>query len=195
MHPVIAPYDQGRSRRTLALIAVTCFMFFALWAYVFFVQKPRVADGKIVSIVAVPFHTEFRQAGKPGDGGVGGGLQKYDEEYVWVEMTTTNLTRDVPLYETGQRATLTLPTGEQRFAYAASPADVAKVRALPKLERVDGALLPRELTLPPGKDARGLALFAFPITRQTWDTRREFSVDIAFQWQRDLGLREIRLNR
>ncbi len=195
MHPVVAPYDQGRSRRTMALIAATCFMFFAVWAFVFFVQKPRVADGKIVSIEALPFHSEYRQAGTPGDGGVGGGLQQFDEVYVWVEMSMTNLTRDVPLYETAQRATLTLPTGEQKFAYAASPADVAKVRALPGLKRVDGPLLPREMTLRPEAEAHGLALFAFPIARQVWDTHREFSVDISFQWQRNLGLREIRLNR
>ncbi len=195
MHPVVAPYDQGRSRRTFALIAATCFMFFAIWAWVFFVQKPRVADGKITAITAVPFHSEFRQAGTPGDGGTGGGVQSFDEVYVWVAMDMTNLTRDVPLYETSQRATLTLPTGEEKYAYAASPSDVAKVRALPKLRRVNGELLPRELTLKPEASARGLALFAFPVTQRVWDTRREFSVNIAFQWQRDLPLREVRLNR
>ncbi len=195
MHPSLPEYDRGQSRRTMALIFATCFMFFAIWAYVFFEQKPRVADGAIASITAVPLHTEFRQGGNPGDGGYGGGLQKYDQMYVWVDMSMKNLTRDVPLYETGQQATLTLPTGEQKFAFAASPSDVAKVRALPKLQQVPGELLPRELTLRPGEQARGMALFAFPVPPQTWATRREFSVAIAFQWQRDLALREIRTNR
>ena len=117
-------------------------------------------------------------------------MQTSDELYVWTAITMKNVTADVPLYETKQRATLTLPDGEQQFAYAASPSDVAKVRALPKLPQPEGALLPRELTLKPGQGAQGLALFAFPITKQAWDTHREFSVAISFQWQRDLALRE-----
>ena len=189
--PVSPPaYDQGQARRTVILIGATCFMFFAVWAWVFFMQKPRVADGAIQSITAVPLHTAFRQAGKEADGGYGGGVQTSDEMYVWTFITMKNLTADVPLYETQQKATLTLPDGEQQFAYAASPSDVAKVRSLPKLKQPEGALLPREVTLKPGQSGQGLALFAFPITKQTWDTHRDFSVAISFQWQRDLELRE-----
>ncbi len=189
--PVSPPaYDQGQARRTVILIGATCFMFFAAWAWVFFDQKPRVADGEIQSISAVPLHTEFRQGGTKADGGFGGGIQKSDEMYVWVAITMKNLTADVPLYETRQKATLTLPDGEQQFAYAASPSEVAKVRSLPKLQQPEGALLPRELTLKPGQGAQGLALFAFPITPDTWKTHRDFSIEISFQWQRDLALRE-----
>ncbi len=189
--PISPPaYDQTNARRTVILIGLTCFAFFSVWAWVFFVQKPRVADGAIQSITAVPFHSEFRQGGTKADGGYGGGVQKEDEMYVWAAITMKNLTADVPLYETKQRATLTLPDGEQQFAYAASPSDVAKVRSLPKLQLPEGALLPRELTLKPGQSAQGLTLFAFPITPQTWATHRDFSVAISFQWQRDLALRE-----
>ena len=35
-----------------------------------------------------------------------------------------------------------------------------------------------------------MALFVLPITKQVWDSRREFSVAIAFQYQRDLALKE-----
>ncbi len=63
------------------------------------------------------------------------------------------------------------------------------MRALPHLAQVPGALVPRELTLAPERATSGLALFAFPITKQTWDTRREFSVAVSFQWQRDLAMR------
>ncbi len=187
-------YDAGKSHRTLALIAATCIMFFLVWAYVFFEQKPRVADGVIQSITAVPLHTEFRQGGTMREG-YGGGMQKYDEMYVWVAFSMKNLTEDVPLYETGQRATLTLPDGEQQFAYAASPSDIAKVKTIRQLKQVPGTLVPHELTLKPGEQTQGLALFAFPITQQTWDTRREFSVAVSFQWQRDLAMKEKAMNR
>ncbi len=173
----------------MTLIAATCIMFFLAWAYVFFLQKPRVADGKIEVITAIPLHTELRQGGTMSQG-YGGGVEKTDEMLVWVAFDMKNLTADVPLYETGQKATLTLPDGEEKFAAAESPTEVAKLRAYSKAKQVPGALMPRELTLAPGKGAQGLALFVFPIDKQTWDTHREFSVAVAFQWQRDLALRE-----
>ena len=191
MPPVTSEYvyDESKSRRTVILIAATCILFFLAWAYMFFLQKPRVADGTITEVTAVPLHTELRQGGTMSQG-YGGGIEKNDEVLVWVAFHMKNLTEDVPLYETGQRATLTLPDGEQKFAYAQTPTEVAKLRAYSRLKQVPGALLPGELTLAPGKSAQGLALFAFPITRQTWDTRREFSVAVSFQWQRDLAMKE-----
>ncbi len=189
MAPPEYVYDEGKSRRTMTLIAATCIMFFLAWAYVFFLQKPRVADGTIEAITAIPLHTELRQGGTMSEG-YGGGVEKTDEVLVWVAFNMKNLTADVPLFETGQRATLTLPDGEEKFAVAETPTEVAKLRAYSKVKQVPGPLMPRELTLAPGKAARGLALFVFPVDRQTWDTRREFSVAVAFQWQRDLALRE-----
>ena len=183
------PYDQGQARRTLALIGATCFMFAAVWAYVFYAQKPRVADGVISAITVVPLHTELRQGGSMSEG-YGGGTQRSDELYVWVAFRMKNLTDTTPLFATEQRASLAMPDGTQQFAYAASPDEVAKVRSMPKLPQVAGALVPRELTLKPGESAQGLALFAFPITKEKWDLRREFSMAISFQWQRDLPLKE-----
>ena len=188
------PYDEGQARRTLALIAATCFLFAAVWAYVFYTQKPRVADGAIDAITVVPLHTELRQGGtvdgKTTEGGYGGGLQKQDELYVWVALRMKNLTDTQPLFATGERASLAMMDGTQQFAYAESPAEVAKVRALPGVQQVPGVLVPRELTLAPGKSADGLALFAFPVTWETWDRRREFSVAVSFKYQRDLALKE-----
>lgn len=186
--------DESRGRRTLTLIAAMCFLFFMVWAYVFVTRKPRVAEGAMTVVAATPLHTEFRQGGTMMEG-YGGGVQKSDELYVWVRVRMQNLRKDVPLFETGQRATLTLPDGEQQFAHAASATEVAKLRAIPKLKVEDGPLLPRDLTLKPGESADGLALFAFPITPAVWNTRREFSVAVGFQYQRDLALRELRSDR
>ena len=122
--------------------------------------------------------------------GYGGGVQKEDELYVWVTMDMKNVTKKLPLFATRQRATLTLPDGEQQFADAAGPSDVAKLRTLPHMTPPAGPLLPHEFTVQPGQTAQGLLLFAFPITKQTWDTHRDFSVAISFQYQRDLALRE-----
>ena len=189
MAPPEYVYDAGKSRRTMTLIAATCIMFFLAWAYVFFLQKPRVADGVIESITVVPLHTELRQGGTMSEG-YGGGIEKTDEVLVWVAFRMKNLTSDVPLYEIGQRATLTLPDGEEKFAAAQTPMQVAKLRAYSKGKQVPGELMPQSLTLTPGKGAQGLALFAFPVTKQAWDTHREFSIAVSFQWQRDLALKE-----
>ncbi len=186
--------EQSGGRRTLTLIAATCFLFFMTWAYVFVTRQPRVADGAMEAITPVPLHTEFRQGGTMMEG-YGGGVQKSDEMYVWVRLRARNLTKAMRLEETGQRATLTLPDGEQLFANAATASDVAKVRALPRLPQVPGALLPRDLVLKPGEAAEGLALFGFAIAPGKWATRREFSVTVGFQGQRGLALREERTDR
>jgi len=184
-------YNAGQSRRTFVILLIIIFAFFSLWAWVFFHQKPRVADGTIESLKVIPQHTEIRQGGTMREG-YGGGIAKSDELYIWVAFNMKNLTEDVPLYETGQQATLSLADGQQLFAHAAGPREVAMVNALPKIQQVQGALVPRELTLKPGESTRGLALFAFPVTQQVWDGRREFSVAVAFQWQRDLAMKELR---
>ncbi len=186
---VMPPYDAGKSHRTLTLIGVTCFLFFAAWAYVFFVQKPQVTTGAIETITPIPLHTELRQGGTMAEG-YGGTTVKTDEMLVWVAFDMKNVTADVPLYETGQRATLTFPDGQQQFATAESPVEIAKLKAVRGLRQPPGALVPSEATLTPGHAARGLALFVFPVTKQQWDSRREFSIAVSFQWQRDLALRE-----
>lgn len=184
--------DDKHSRRIVILIAVISFAFASVWAYVFFQQKPRVADGTIQSITVVPLHSELRQGGTMSEG-YGGGVEKSDQVLVWVAFSMTNLTLEIPLFETGQRATLSLPDGEQLFAAAASPAEVAKVRAYPMLQKAalpTGELVPGEMTLSPKKATQGLALFSFPVTKQVWDTRREFSIAVSFQYQRDLAIKE-----
>ncbi len=183
-------YDADKSRRIVILIAATCLMFAAVWAYVFLLRKPRVADGALQTITAVPLHSELRQGGTMSEG-YGGGVESMDEMLVWVSFRMKNLTGDTPLYETRQRATLTLPDGEQKFAYAESPSEIEKLRQVPKIQQVTGTLVPREMTLAPGMGTQGMALFVFPVTKQVWDTRREFSVAVSFQWQRDLAMREI----
>ena len=183
-------YNSGRSKRTMLLIFVVCILFASVWAYVFFRQKPRVADGAVESITAIPVHSELRQGGTMFEG-YGGGVQKTDEVLVWVQFSMENLTEDVPLYESGQRATLTFTDGEQMFADAVSPLEIAKARAaLPQLGRVQGTLVPRDLTLAPRAGTSGLALFAFPITLQRWNARKQFSMEISFRWQRPLALKE-----
>lgn len=187
--PFESAYKQERSRLTVLLILAVCIAFGCVWAWVFFAQKPRVADGTITSIVAVPLHSELNQGGGP-DEGYGGGVQKTDEMLVWVHFKMKNLTEDVPLYETAQQATLTSLEGQEQYADAQNGIEVAKARMLTNIQQVPGNLVPTVLTLPPGKSTDGLALFVFPITKQQWDRRRQFSVKVSFQWQRDLAMKD-----
>ncbi len=183
------PYDPGQARRTFLLIAAISFFFAGTWAYIFYTQKPRVADGVITAVTVVPLHTELRQGGSMSEG-YGGGTQKSDELYVWVNFRMKNLTNVTPLYETQQRASLALADGTELSAFAADREEIAKVRLIPGLQKVTGDPVPRELTLRPGDSAEGLALFAFPVTREKWNFRRQFSMAVSFQWQRDLALKE-----
>ena len=183
-------YDSKRSGRIIVLIGAICLLFASVWAYVFFAQRPRVADGAIVTVTGIPIHTELRQGGTMAQG-YGGGVQKSDEELVWVQFRMQNLTKDVPLYATAQRATLTFTDGRQLFATAEMPTEIAHARAaLPALNTVHGTLVPEGVTLAPGGGTSGLALFAFPITSEQWKQRRLFSMDVDFQWQRPLAMQE-----
>jgi hypothetical protein len=182
-------HKQNRSRGTLFIIVAVCLAFASVYAWVFFAQKPRVADGAITSIVAVPLHTELSDGGAPGEG-VGGGVEKSDEMLVWVHFHMKNLTEDVPLFESKQQATLTLLSGEEQFTDAQNAIEVGKVRTLTGIRQVQGHLVPDTLTLEPGKSTEGLALFVFPVTPKVWNMRRAFSVSISFQYQRDLAMQD-----
>ncbi len=187
-------YNQGAARRTIALIAATCFMFASVTAFFFFTTRQRSSEGAIESVEVVPLHTELRQGGTMAEG-YGGGVLKSDELYVWVSVRMKNLTKDKPLFETHQRARLVMLDGTEQFTESESPIEVAKVRSLRQLPPVRGALLPRDLTLAPGASAEGLALFAYPVTKHDWEVRRMFSVNISFQYQHDLALKEPRPDR
>jgi hypothetical protein len=182
-------HKRDRSRGTLLIIVAVCLAFASVWAYVFFAQKPRVADGAITSIEAVPLHTEISDGGAPGEG-VGGGVEKSDEMLVWVRFHMTNLTEDVPLFETKQQATLTLLNGEEQFTEAQNAIEVEKARTIQGIHQVQGQLVPDTLTLDPGKSTEGVALFVFPVTPKVWKIRRAFSVSISFQYQRDLAMQD-----
>ena len=188
--PISVPeYNQSKTRRTLILIVSIIVVFAAVWAYVFIGQKPRVADGSIQDITVIPLHSETRQGGTMREG-YGGSVDVQDQTLVWVAFQMKNLTRDVPLYENGQKATLTLPDGQQLFSAAQSPTEIAKLRNLPQVSPVKGELVPPTMTLMPGQSTQGLALFAFPVKAEVWKTRREFSVSVAFNYQRDLAMQE-----
>lgn len=182
-------YKQERSRVTLLLILAVCVAFAAVWAWVFFQQKPRVADGAIDSITVVPLHSVYHEGG-PADEGVGGGDAVTDQLLVWVRFHMTNLTSRTPLYETQQTATLTALDGTEQTTDAQNTISVAQVRTMPNVQQVPGTLVPAVMTLAPGQSTQGLALFAFPITKQQWDKRRAFSVTIAFQMQHSLAMQD-----
>lgn len=182
-------HKQNRSRTTLFIIVAVCVAFASVYAWVFFAQKPRVADGAITSIVAVPLHTELNNGDTTGHG-AGGGVETNDEMLVWVHFHMKNLTEDVPLFEEKQQATLTLLNGEEQFTNAQNAIEVDKVRSLQGIRQVQGKLVPDTLTLEPGKSTEGLALFVFPVTPKVWNMRRAFSVSISFQYQRDLAMQD-----
>jgi hypothetical protein len=192
------PVDgEGSGRRTLALIAAIAFGFAAIWAFIFLTQKPPVAAGVITGLAAVPIHTELRQGGTAEEGR-GGGIDAQDQVLVLVNATVRD-TAHIPLFPFEQMGTLTLPTGEQKRVRALSTTDMMRAfRAYPTLAAAHVAMtgaiptpsLIRETTLKPGEAEHGLVLFAFPIKKEDWDSRRSFDMDISFRWQRDLAIAE-----
>jgi len=196
--PAFGPdYDEGSSRRTLALIVAIAFAFAAVWAYVFMTQKPPVAAGVITGLMAVPIHTELRQGGTEEEG-KGGGVEATDQVLVLVNATIKD-TAKIPLFPVEQTGTLTLANGEQQRLHAVSTTDMMRAfRAYPALAAAHMAItgsaptpsLLRETTLKPGEAEHGLVLFSFPIETADWEGRRRFDMEISFRWQRDLAIEE-----
>jgi hypothetical protein len=184
---------EGSSRRIVLLIAVICFAFAGVWSYVFFTTKPPVAAGVITQIVAVPIHTEMKTGGTAEEG-VGGGVESNDQLFVLVNATIKDTVR-IPLFPFEQMGTFTTTNGEQKRIRALSPYDMMRAfRAYPALAAAHanllGPALPRETTLHPGEAEHGVVLFSFPMTKEDWDNRRSFDLDISFRWQRDLVILE-----
>ena len=189
--------DQDTGRRTLALIAAIAFAFAAVWAFIFLTQKPPFAAGVITGLIAVPIHTELRQGGNEQEGH-GGGVEAEDQVLVLVNTTVKN-TSKIPLFPYEQTGVLTLPTGEQKHVRAVSPNDMMRAfREYPGLAAAHLAItgfvptpaLARETTLQPQQAEHGLVLFAFPLSKQDWETRRSFDLELGVRWQRPLELAE-----
>lgn len=157
------------------------------WAiYWYSVQQPPVAAGKVVSVHYYPIHSEVEEGAS--GGGMAGSSESYNELLILADVQVRNQAK-IPLFVNGVQATLTLPGGEPRHNLAAGRDDFARVfEAYPTLSQYYAKPFQQDITLQPGQQTEGLAVFSFPITREQWDSRKESSVVVTLIHHKSLSL-------
>lgn len=157
------------------------------WAiYWHFVQEPPVAAGHLVSVHYYPIHSEIQEGAA--SGGMAGANEGYNELLILADIQVRNQTK-IPLFLNGVEATLALPGGEPQHNLAAGRDDFARVfEAYPSLSQYYAEPIKQDLTLQPGQQTEGLAIFSFPITQQQWDSRKNAAVVVTLLHQHNLSI-------
>ena len=161
----------------------------AIGAYVYFNTKPPVHAGEVLSVNIYPIHRDLSKGPNHGAAteGIAGQSDTYDEVLVLTDVRIRNQT-DIPLFLHDMWGVVDLPDEEQR-SLAATQTDFAKVfMAYPDLKSMRKDPLPRDLTIPPGKQVEGMMIFYYPISKAQWDSRNGLDITMTFQHQKPLLL-------
>jgi len=177
-------YTKGSSHVVWAGVTATVLVTIAVGIYVWSGQKPPVAAGEIVQVIAHPMHTEtsgFDAAGAPMP------KQSFEQVLVFTRVKLHNQS-DKPLFLHQVMANATLEDGIHT-SYAATPTDYDRVFiAYPALASLHGSSLPTETTLNAGQTLEGTFVSAFRLNKQQWDARKALNFTFAFQYQPNLVL-------
>jgi hypothetical protein len=161
----------------------------AIGAYVWFNNRPPVHAGEVLSVNIYPIHRNLSTGPVTGSRteGVAGQGDVYDEVLVLTEVQIKNQT-DIPLFLHDMWAVVDLPDEDQR-SLAASQTDFAKAFvAYPDLRPLHQDPLPRDLTLEPGQQVKGMLIFHYPISKTQWDSRTGMDITMIFLHQKPLIL-------
>jgi hypothetical protein len=183
--------DESKSNNAwLTVGGAFIFVVLAIGAYVWIYNKPPVHAGDVLSVSIYPIHRQLSTG--PIDGsrteGVQGSGDTYDEVIVLVEVLIKNQT-SIPLFLHDMSAVVDLPDGQQERSLAALPGDFAKVFvAYPDLKPLRQDPLPRDLTLEPKQQVKGMLIFNYPISKAQWDSRNGMDITMIFLHQKALVL-------
>ncbi|MGH9508950.1 MAG: hypothetical protein ACRD2Q_03400 [Terriglobales bacterium] len=96
-----------------------------------------------------------------------------------------------PLYVRGIRVKLEVPGGEIEEDEAASAVDHDRyLQAYPDLQAHKIAALPPETKIAPGAQQDGMVMFAFPVSRESFDQRKSLTVTVDLYDRKPLVLEE-----
>ena len=163
------------------ILVVAC-----IGAYVWVNYKPPVHAGQVLSVTAYPLHRELSTGS--GLGGMTGGTNVDDEVMVIANVRIKSQT-DSPLFLHDMYGELVMANGDVQRDLAASGSDFRKVFiAYPALAPQQKDPIARGITIPPGETVEGQMIFHFPVSKQDWDSRKDFKIDVEFVHQKDLVL-------
>jgi hypothetical protein len=178
--------DQTGIHPLLTVVAALVIFVSVVGGYVWFNNKPPADAGEVVSVSAYPIHRELSTGSALG--GISGGPNVYDELIVIADVRITSKTNEpTSLFEVW--GDVTLANGDTQRCLAANATDYHKVFiAYPDLAPQQKSPLPRGATVAPGQQIEGQLIFHYPITKQQWDQKNSFDIDIEFTHQKDLVL-------
>lgn len=167
-------------------LAATVVLIIAIAILVYFVHRPPVSAGEIVSVDYYPVHSTVN--GGSGMEGMQGDTTAFDQLILLTKVRVHNQT-NIPLFLQDISATVTMPDGSTESSIGAGARDIDRMfQAFPSLAPLRSTPFDRSATIAPGQSAEGQAIFSFPFTRQQWDSRKSGDVVVSFTHQSDLKI-------
>lgn len=151
-----------------------------LGTYLLSSRKPPTSAGTAIQVIALPMHIESKGSIAPGqEGTVDQNVETRDSVMVNIALDVKNAI-DRPMYLKGIEGKLVTDKGE--FTDNAAPAsDYERIlQAYPELSIAGAKPFQVESSVPPHVDQRGLAVFSFPVTRDSWDKRKSLQATVSF---------------
>ncbi len=177
-------FTKGSSHVIWAGIIAAVLVSIAIAVYVIAGQKPPAATGEIIAVWAHPQHTEtsgFDANGAPM------AKNAYDQVLVFAQIRLHNQSKQ-PLFLLNILSNATLDDGIHS-CYGASAFDYERVfLAYPGIPVPHGKALHLDATLEPGQTIEGNVVWAFKLTKQQWDARKDLNFSFAFRYQPGLVL-------
>lgn len=178
--------DQTGIHPLLTVVAAIVIFVAVVGGYVWFNNKPPADAGEVVSVSAYPIHRELSTGSALG--GISGGANIYDELIVIADVRISSKT-NVPTSLFEIWGDVTLDNGDSQRCLAANNTDYHKVFiAYPDLASQQKTPLPRGATIAPGQQIDGQLIFHYPISKQQWDQKKTFDIDVEFTHEKDLVL-------
>lgn len=175
---------KGTSPIVVASIVAVVLVCIAIGLYAFYGQKPLPATGEVISVWAVPHHTET--AGFDASG-ARVPTETFDQMLVFAQVRLRNQGK-TPLFLNGMTGNVTLADGIHT-SYAASKSGFNDVfLAYTDLKVPHGTPLASDITIQPGQTVEGMIVCAFKMTKQDWEARKSLNFGFGFQYQPPLKL-------
>jgi hypothetical protein len=175
---------KGTSHVVWATIIAVVVMTAVIAIYAIVGQKPPVATGEIVSVVAHPHHAESSGLDANGEDMA---KVSFDQVLVFVHIKLHNQSPN-PLKLLSILTNAKLDDGIHS-SYAALPTDYQRLFvAYPGLAQLQGKALSPEATIDPGQTAEGDIVSSFRMSKQEWEARKDLSFTFSFEYQPQLTL-------
>ena len=185
--PNLAQVDPPHPLRSAwkTILAAAVLVTAVIAAYWFYIQRPPLAAGQVLSLNVYPVHSSV--SGTAGEG-MQGAAESHDQVLVFARIRVHNQT-NIPLFLSEIAQTVTFSDGSQQSSLAAGMQDFDRVfQAYPATQSWRAEPLRRDITLTPGQTVEGLAIFNYPVGKEQWDAQRAANVSVSFIHQKDLVL-------